>query len=163
MINKIKLLIATVGLSLLSACGGGGGGTSVVETKPIEMDVISSTTLNPSLAIQNLYTFVGNKTINNIRYQYTTGVAESYNGISYNVQNILQINVDGTTTSSKRLFTLNPFSIYTPDFTYYPKSAFSYVYTINVSRTLGSIPTSAKVGDYGAYETAKIKFCNIIY
>jgi len=157
--HNIKFLCTALISLTLAGCGGGGSANT--DTKTTSVDVITGVELNPAQAIQNLYTYSGTKTIAGVRYQYSNGTAETIDGKLYSVQNVLQIAADGTSTSFKRYFTTNPFAIYTVDYSYYPRSAYSYVYKIYVTRSISNIPRSAKIGDFGTYETAKVKFCDI--
>lgn len=135
--------------ALSAACGGGGGGTPGTNTA--EVDQISSVTLNPAAAVQSLYT----ATVNYPSIQYSAGTPEIFNGTTYQVQNILSIDSAGNSRASKRYYTLNPFTIYTPDYSY-RTSSIMLSYQNNVSRSPGVLPVSAKVGDFGLYETATV-------
>ena len=148
--------ISTLALALmLNGCGGGGG--SSTPTTVSEPDQISGVALNPSSAVQSLYTYVGVRSDTSYRYQYSIGAPEMFKGITYQVQNILKLDANGNATSSKRYFTTNPFAIYTPDFSYRPAGYQSISDSRSVTRSLGTLPISAKIGDFGIYETATVK------
>jgi len=155
MITKIKLLTASAVLSLLSACGGGSGGGVNVSTPA---DSITGVNLNPAQAIKSLYTFVGTNSDVTYRYQYTQGNSETIDGQQYQVQNVFRLSADGTSVAYKRYYVSNPFAIYTPLYTFADKIYNNNTYTNKLS--LGVIPISAKVGDFGLYETAKTTYCN---
>ncbi len=139
--------ITTLGvITLLAACGGGGPGTNTPE-----VDQISDITLNPAAAIQSLYT----SNYSGPGIQYSAGTPEIFNGQTYQVQNVLSIDSNGNSSASKRYYTVNPFTIYTPDYSYRTSNIMAS-YRNYVSRTAGVLPTTAKVGDFGLYETATV-------
>jgi len=146
---QIAKSLTALGMSaLLAACGGGGGGAPETNT----VDQISNVTLNPAAAVQSLFTTTRN--VSGI--QYSAGTPEIFNGVTYQVQNILSIDSNGNSSASKRYYSLNPFAIYTPEYSY----SYAVNYLMNyyyVSRTPGVLPTSAKVGDFGLYETATVE------
>lgn len=160
--NTIKFTVLASAVALLSACGGGGGGGNTSS----EIDSISGKTLNPAQAIQDVYQMVGAKTIGNDKYQYSQGPIETINGQQFNVQNILILNAVGNTTNLKRYYKLNPFSIYSPPKIYETDGAYNQIpindpnyyyklsYSITSDLSLGVLPTSAKVGDFGVYENS---------
>jgi hypothetical protein len=161
---KYTMIVSALGL--LAACGGGGGGGGGGGTTSSEIDNISGKTLNPAQAIQDVYQMVGSKTIGSDKYQYTQGPLETIDGQQFNVQNILILNAAGNTQNLKRYYKLNPFSIYSPPKFYVTDAALNqipindpnYYYKVSMDITsalsLGVLPTSAKVGDFGVYENS---------
>jgi hypothetical protein len=171
---KIKLISVTAVLIFLSACGGGGGETTTPSNSVTENpDVITGVTLNPSLAVQRVYQFVGSTTSGQYRYQYSQGANEIINGIQFNVQNLVTVDAAGNASTTKRYYTNSPFRIYIPptifnsDCNYQkilPDTVDAYYktcYAITNTFSLGELPTSAKVGDFGTYVTSTSRAENI--
>ncbi len=168
MIYKTKIVLAVAILSVLSACGGGGGGGGdsgggVVSNPPQSTDKISGVVLNPASAIQSAYTATGNTSDSTYKYQFTQSNPETISGTTYQVQSILRIAADGNTSTVKRYYTLNPFRIYTPPYTYSAAPVNGIILqNITVTLSLGVLPTSAKVGDFGQYETSSSAVCDTL-
>jgi hypothetical protein len=81
----------------------------------------------------------------------------------HQVQSILRIAADGNTSTVKRYYTLNPFRIYTPPYTYSePPVNGIILQNTTVTLSLGVLPTSAKVGDFGQYETSSSAVCDTL-
>jgi uncharacterized membrane protein len=175
MTNKIKLITVTAVLSLLSACGGGGGGGTTTPSNTVteNPDVITGVVLNPSLAVQRVYQFSGNTTSGQYKYQYSQGPNETINGTIFNVQNLVTIDAAGNAVTTKRYYTNTPFRIYIPPTVYNSDGNYQEVvagtvdayykilYAITNTFSLGELPTSAKVGDFGTYITSSSQACNI--
>jgi hypothetical protein len=144
----------------LAACGGGSSETPP-STQTSGTDQISTKILNPSAAVQSLLTFVGTSADSNYRYQYSQGTPETFNGVPYQVQNVLRIDANGRSATFKNYYTTNPFSIFTPPYSYLPQPLNNVALT-TVRNTLsaGLLPTSAKVGDFGVYETSRAVSCD---
>jgi len=171
---KIKLISVSSVLLFLSACGGGGGETTTPSNSVTENpDVITGVILNPSLAIQRVYQFSGTTTSGQYRYQYSQGANEVINGTQFNVQNLVTVDAAGNASTTKRYYTNSPFRIYIPptffdaDCNYQqvlPGTVDAYYktcYSIKNTFSLGELPTSAKVGDFGTYITSTSRAENI--
>ncbi len=162
--NIIKLLLATASVALITACGGGGGDSGgSVNNSPQSTDKISGVTLNPASAIQSAYTAVGNTSDSTYKYQFTQSNPETIGGTTYQVQSILRIAADGNTSTVKRYYTLNPFRIYTRPYTYSEAPVNGIILqNTTVTFSLGVLPTSAKIGDFGQYETTSSAVCDTL-
>lgn len=168
MINKTKFSTVIAVLSFISACGGGGGGGTTTPSNSVSEnpDVITGVVLNPSLAVQRVYQFSGTTTSGQYRYQYSQGANEVINGTQFNVQNLITVDAAGNAITTKRYYTNTPFRIYTPPTSFYsdcnyqiipPNTVDAYYktcYSIVNTFSLGELPTSAKVGDFGTYLTS---------
>lgn len=161
-----KLISTTIVLLMLCACGGGGDSTSSSNNPPENPDVITGVTLNPSLAVQRFYQFSGTTTAGQYRYQFSQGPNEIINGIEFNVQNMLTIDSAGNALTTKRHYTNSPFRIYIPPTFFNADAGYQQIipgsvdefyrmsYKVTNTFSLGELPTSAKVGDFGIYATS---------
>jgi hypothetical protein len=117
--------------------------------------------LNPASAVQSYFTSNGSSSDSTYRYQLSQGSPETINGNTYQVQNIVRLSPDGTTKNTKNYYTLNPFKIFTPPYTYAGAPVNGIILqNTTLTLSLGVIPTSAKVGDFGQYETSSSAVCN---
>ena len=134
----------------LAGCGGGGGSTT-----PSPQATASTLTFNPSAALQPLYTTDRSIVSGTDRVQYSAGTPEVINNNTYQVENILVLAADNTSSTYKTYYTLNPFTLYTPVY-YFVAGVFNNQF---VQRTTSPFPTSARVGDFGTFEIATLKRC----
>lgn len=146
---SVNLLISIIYALTLTACGGGGGGSG--PTAP--QTTVSTLTFNPSAALEPLYTT--NRSIVNgtDRVQYSIGSPEVINGNTYQVENILIVAADNTSTTHKTYYTNSPLTLFKP--------AYYYVVGLGqgsniVERLTQPFPTQAQVGSFGLFETATI-------
>ena len=146
--KNFEFIVAFGVSALLAACGGGG----TPGTNTAEVDQISNVTLNPAAAVQSLYV----ATVNAPSIQYSAGTPEIFNGVTYQVQNVLTIDSNGNSNTFKRYYTLSPFSIFTPPYSYSPSDSHFTTDSITIYRGVGTLPTSAKIGDFGLYETVTV-------
>ena len=152
--TAINLLFATVSLALITACGGGssGGSTTVAP-------VASPSTFNAASAIEKLFTTDANVTSGNTRISMSAAAPELINGITYNVQNVLVLE-NGITTSSKRYFTQNPFTIFRPQY-FYNEGALT-LGRVFVTATTRALPTAVKYDSFGVFETLVARTCTAL-
>ncbi|MCX7261521.1 MAG: hypothetical protein NTX67_01795 [Burkholderiales bacterium] len=164
MLKNIKTVLTACTVTFLTACGGGGGDSGgSVSNPPQSTDKISGVTLNPASAIQSAYTAVGNTSDSTYKYQFSQSNPETIGGNTYQVQTIIRVAADGNTSTVKRYYTLNPFKIYTPPYTYSEAPVNGIILqNTTVTLSLGVLPTSAKVGDFGQYETSSSAVCDTL-
>lgn len=170
MFAPAKVLIPAFIAVCLSACGGGGGGGGATGgsptsgagvTPPVDSNAILQVTFNPAQAIQTVYQYAGTRNDATYRYLYAQERAETIEGVTYNVQSILRVDAAGKSENFKRYYLVNPFRIFTPKYSYLPPAVGSFLYT-TVYNTLsyGTLPTAARIGDFGVFETSSARACD---
>jgi hypothetical protein len=141
----------------LAACG---GGESSPAPPPSAADSISTKTLNPAAAVQSTLTFSGTATDSVYRYQFSAGTPETIDGTVYQVQNVLRLDSFGVSSTFKNYYTANPLSIFNPPYSFVSgPSNFPNRDTVYNTLSKGMLPTSARVGDFGIYQTSTALAC----
>ncbi len=150
--NPSRRFLLCLVFGLISGCGGGGGGGGAASTSST-----STLTFNPYSALSSLYksstaTFTMTSGPAVLQQQYSQGAPEVVDGGTYSVSSMLQVltvsGVQQSATTNKIYYVPSPFSIYLPI-----KNDASRGAKYPTTYSSVSIPTSAKVGDFGTYWT----------